>query len=308
MAADLSRFDLATWRERLAETFVPLDVEPLGSDSDFTARILDSSHGAVKAATVDVVAQPHTVRRPSSKTAQDSGTLLVSVQLTGTCLVRQDGREALLGPTDVAIYDSSRPYELHFPSGGHRQTVLQVPSDRLDPEVLNNRTAIRVPGNAGLGHALSPLLAAMPQAFPEVRMAEAERLIRSGLDLLGQCLRVSPETSGPGKLRHMAHEYLELHANDSTLGPEDIAAELHISVSHLHRVFQGSGKSVRRSLIEIRLRRAARDLRDNECGDRTIADIAYSHGFKDAAHFTRTFTEFYGVPPSVWRRNVDARY
>lgn len=302
MSTEVNRVDLATWRRRLSESFLPLDVDVLGRGGDFEARITGSEQGRLKARLVEVSAQPHVVR-PSTTNARDAeATLMISTQLSGTCVVRQDNREAILRPTDVAIYDSGRPYELFFPLGEHRQTVLQIPVDRVDAKSLRGRTAVRIAGTDGLGRAVSPLLSAIPSTFPEICVDDREELVRSSLALLNQCLwHVNPEVPRQRSLVDEARDYIRFHLDDPMLGPAAIAAELHVSVPYLHRLFQRTGTSVRRYLIELRLSCAATDLRDLELEGRTIAEIAFSRGFKDAAHFTRTFTRKYGVTPSVWR-------
>jgi AraC-like DNA-binding protein len=72
----------------------------------------------------------------------------------------------------------------------------------------------------------------------------------------------------------------------------------------LARLFRGTGRTVRQSIVQARIERCAVELRDPGRSDRTIAEIAYRNGFKDAALFTRVFVRHYGVPPSRWRRNV----
>ena len=62
-----------------------------------------------------VVAGSQHVRRTGSLIAQGNEEyLLASIQRRGTGRVEQDGRAATLSPGDIAFYDSTRPYTLHF--------------------------------------------------------------------------------------------------------------------------------------------------------------------------------------------------
>jgi AraC-like DNA-binding protein len=81
---------------------------------------------------------------------------------------------------------------------------------------------------------------------------------------------------------------------------------VHVSVGHLHRLFRDTGTTVNRSLVDLRVQRCAADLRDPRLRHRSVAEIAYGRGFKDAAHFTRAFAARHGTTPSDWRAAAPA--
>lgn len=294
--------DVGTWRDEVTRSFVRLDVAPLGAHAEFVGRITGAERGHVRADRVDVRGTPHVVRRSRAAARADGGQLLVSVQHRGTCVVRQDDREAVLGPSDLAVYDTARPYDLVFPQGDHCMTVLQVPRPLLALPRVDDRTAVRVPGGGGLGQAVISLLASLPRALPGTDAVDGERLVRSSLDLLGLCLGPQEEPQRRAELLlARARAFLEAHADDPTLDPEAVAAGIHVSVGHLHRLYRDTGTTVNRSLLDLRVARCAQDLRDPRLSGRTVADIAARRGFKDAAHFTRAFSARHGMPPSAWR-------
>ncbi len=49
------------------------------------------------------------------------------------------------------------------------------------------------------------------------------------------------------------------------------------------------------------MERCRADLAAPRLAARTITDIALSHGFNDAAHFSRLFKESYGMSPAEYR-------
>ena len=55
------------------------------------------------------------------------------------------------------------------------------------------------------------------------------------------------------------------------------------------------------------MNRASRLLADSRQADRTITDIAFSVGFKDASHFTRAFKNTHGCCPREYRRTASGR-
>lgn len=66
--------------------------------------------------------------------------LLASIQVRGHGRVEQDGRIAALTAGEMAFYDSTRPYTLHFDDSFH-QLVVQVPKKTLQPRDTRAMTA-----------------------------------------------------------------------------------------------------------------------------------------------------------------------
>lgn len=96
-----------------------------------------------------------------------------------------------------------------------------------------------------------------------------------------------------------------IHANlGERLTLQRLAAEAAVSESHLSHSFQQHFDcSVSDYIRDARLRAAARALRRS--GD-SAQQIAWSLGFSDQAHFTRTFKSVYGVTPTEYRSARDA--
>jgi len=103
------RFDY--WKHVLSDTFVPLEVSSPGGEADFRGRLRGCELGSLRL--IEVQAEPHTARRTARLVkAAPAGCYKIGVQLRGTSLLIQDGREALLTPGDFAVYDTDRPYSL----------------------------------------------------------------------------------------------------------------------------------------------------------------------------------------------------
>ena len=97
-------------------------------------------------------------------------------------------------------------------------------------------------------------------------------------------------------------EYILLHLVEPSLTPERIAAAHNISLRHLYRLWSHNQLGIAEWIIIERLARAAAALTDERQRRTTISMIAYSLGFRDAAHFSRRFRATYGVPPRIWRQ------
>jgi signal transduction histidine kinase/AraC-like DNA-binding protein len=95
------------------------------------------------------------------------------------------------------------------------------------------------------------------------------------------------------------HEAIDTNLGDENFGVEDLAREVAMSYSHLHRKLHAlTGIPPAQYVRRMRLQRALGMLRRNAG---TVAEIAYSVGFNSPAYFTKCFHEHYGAPPSAMK-------
>ena len=150
------------WHDAVSAAFVPLQTATT-STAAFVGELATAPLGVMLLACVS--GSPITVTRtPRMIRAADSGYLKVGVQTHGTCILTQDGREATLTPGDIAVYDTTRPYELLF-AHDYQMLVLMLPRQLLStrPHTLTDVTARRIPGHTGMGTVLSPFLTLLAQ-------------------------------------------------------------------------------------------------------------------------------------------------
>ena len=101
---------------------------------------------------------------------------------------------------------------------------------------------------------------------------------------------------GGGPARRRSRRWPGARLRDPGLTVAAIAAELHVSVSTLHRAFAGEPCIDRGvDLGAAPRRRARRPRATRRCAHRTIGDIAFSWGFCDASHFSRAFRARFGA-------------
>ena len=91
------------------------------------------------------------------------------------------------------------------------------------------------------------------------------------------------------------HEAVEAGLSDEDFGVDALAETVGVSRSVLYRRFRSLGETPNAFLRNARLARARGLLRQGAGG---VGEIAYAVGFKSVAHFSRSFREAYGVPPS----------
>ena len=99
-------------------------------------------------------------------------------------------------------------------------------------------------------------------------------------------------------------EYVESRLRDPDLTVAEVAARFGISKRYLHKLFEPTGQSFSRHVLERRLERVAGDLTAPELARTPIAGIAYRNGFSDLSNFNRRFKEHYGATPRDVRGTV----
>ncbi|MFT3798322.1 helix-turn-helix domain-containing protein [Microbacterium sp.] len=297
--------NISEFRAAVNDSFVPLQVTSTHADQ---FRGMIRSVGVDGVHVTDVHATDHVVERtPELIARNDKAYFKLGIMLAGTGLLIQDNREAVLSPGDLAVYDTSRPYSLVFDED-FRTMVVMFPRHfiTLPPEQVGQLTAVRIPGNEGLGVVVAPFLAQLAANLDRLRGTTGAMLTHSVLDLVTTVftheLGLDTAAADPHRaLMQRIYGYIDRDLASTDLGPASIAAAHFISTRHLHGLFQEQGTTVSTWIRTRRLERCRRDLVDPALADRPVAAIAARWGFVDAAHFSRAFKAAFNVSPSEYR-------
>ncbi len=296
------------WRHLIAESFVPLGASSSDADN-FRGRM--RSRRLDRVAVVEVTSTSHEVHRTPALIAQSRERYFkLNLQLEGTGLLIQDNREALLRPGDLSIYDTSRPYTLAFEEDA-RLMVVMFPWDALSlpPDCITQLSAVRMAAEGGLASIVGPFIAHLAENLDALSGPSGSRLATNALDLVSTMLHAELDIC-PDRMRPQAllaasvREYIDANLSDPMLSPASIAAAHFISTRHLHNVFHESGTTVASWIRSQRLDGARRELRDPLLAGMPVGAVACRWGFVDAAHFSRSFRDAFGVSPSDWRRGA----
>lgn len=91
---------------------------------------------------------------------------------------------------------------------------------------------------------------------------------------------------------------------DQDIDVEDVSHSVHLSYSHLSRLFKKyTGKTITWQLNNIRLSKAQRLLL---CSDKRISQVAREVGFNNEYYFCSLFKKYYGVSPGTFRHSKAA--
>lgn len=93
-------------------------------------------------------------------------------------------------------------------------------------------------------------------------------------------------------------DVVNANISSSEFSVEMLASEVGLSRVHLHRKLKELTNLPARDFIRsIRLREAARLLKEKKL---SVAEVAYATGFSNPSHFSNSFKEMFGVPPTVY--------
>lgn len=256
-----------------------------------------------------------TIRRTGRLAADDGApALFLGVQGSGSSVVLQGGRDAVLGAGDMALYDTSRPYTL-LNDGGIDHLYLRIPRDALAlPEhVLAAATGVRLAADSPLVRILARHLDAVAVEAGRATPREASLLAAPTLDLVRAAL-TSPLGDVPAArealqdaLVQRVTDYVEEHLADPDLTPARIAAAHHVSLRHLYAVLARADIRLSAWVREARLERCRAELAVR-AGAVTVAAVAHRWGFGDARNFSRAFRDAYGMSPREWSELARARH
>jgi len=308
---DVTQADrFAQWRHWISATFVPLECAPV-SREPFRGEVAHWELGELLVSRV--AAHPHLASRTRRMIAlRDAGYYKVGLLTQGSCHLSQDGRDALLQPGDLAIYDCRRPYTMVFDEP-HEMSFLMFPCERLrlPPAAVEEVLVTPVSSAQSTGSLVAPFLRRLVANLEQPGEPVNSRLADNVLDLLATLFgeRTGILPADPAALRRSlllnVHAWIDAHLGDPGLGPDAIARANHISVRYLHKLFQEQGTSVGSWVRERRLSNCRRDLEDPALAQRGVHAIARHWGFDDAAHFSKIFKACYGEPPGAYRQRAE---
>jgi AraC-like DNA-binding protein len=234
--------------------------------------------------------------------------IFLGVQLAGSSLIVQGGREAVLRPGDLAFSDSTAPYTL-LDDEGIRQHFFSIPmaSLALPYDAIRQLAAVTLsPGHpvADLAATYFRRLASRPDIFDEPGVAAVGRptieLVRALITTHLDASALAKESSEATLLLRIL-EYARAHLPEPGLNAVQIAAAHYISVRHLYNVLARGGISLGDWIRARRLEECRDELSRPGSRPETISSIAHRRGFTDLSSFGRLFRAAYGLSPSEWR-------
>jgi len=279
------------------EVFFPVVVE--SKPSSVTTRLRSRKAGNF-AVTEGLVYHPDPIRGVRSlmniKEKAEDRFILVGPK-SGSLIYRQYGREAILEAGKLALLNTRVPYEFERRTSGEF-ICYHLPGDavrRLLPRP-EHTCAVPIETRKGLGAVAVQHFETIWNEIDALSQDECEFLLSNALRLVFAAFghqRIETHSSGPRNLYDRAIALIDSGLPQANLTVRRIAAELGVTPSHLHSVFQKQNTTVGRTLLHRRLEMSKQDLTRGA----TVTETAYRWGFSDASSFSRAFKRFYGIAP-----------
>lgn len=292
-----SRFD--AWSHALSATH--LDWELIGHAKNFDADLTARAVGDMKL--VGCRCDPcEGFRSPVQIERSGSDFVGILFELSGSELVRQGEREALLRPGDFVLWDSSRSMQFRVLEPLSKMTILvpKIVMQRFLPN-LDQVAGMRVDGTESLGPLVGAHLRQLCAGLGTLEDEHLQMVIDMTMELVcaGIGARYGRGAEGRADKFSQVRRFILDHLADPDLSPTTIAASNSISLRYLHKLFAARGASVSRWILRQRLDRCRKAL-SSYGSDKSVTDVAFAWGFNDASHFSRTFKlEFGQTPRSV---------
>jgi AraC-like DNA-binding protein len=293
--------------EAIAATFVPVKINFADNGGPPSVYGAITDLGAMTICSVRSNAV--TVERTPEQARDDlTPSIFVGLQLQGSSLIVQDGKEVVLRPGELVIYESATPYVLADGSGiGQHQ--FRIPLNRLGL----SRDAIRqvCAVTLGPGDPVADLAASYLRELASRRdlfdLPGADAVSQPSIDLvravitthLGAAALVAESLHTTLQLRII--EYIRVNLRDPELNATKIAAAHHVSVRQLYKVLASQGILLGDWIRSHRLDESRKEIGNPANSAMSIAMIARRWGFADASSFARMFRTSYGMSPREWR-------
>lgn len=293
------------WREVICEAFTSLSP---AADSRKAFESSVSQRDIAGVLISDTKSKAQSIERGAREISRNpTPRFFINLQVSGTCLMRQDTREVLVRPGEFYLVDTTRPYQQDY-SDWH-VICVSIPRHLLEPLLISpaRSTAVCLSiSDGGLGTIAGSFIQSLQHCSESTGPAAKELLATSLVNVIAVALGGTSDAQGQGRasVTHGLLEAIRTHvkrnAADPDLSVSMVAAKFRISPRYVHKLFEGSECSFSQLVLEERLQRSAADLMARG-GDLPISAIAYRAGFGDLSHFCRAFRKRFGMSARDFR-------
>lgn len=237
-----------------------------------------------------------------------SSRVLVTLQDEGTVHISQDGRDCRLGPGEFCVIEPERPFSIETTEMLARSVYLERETVRSVMPYLHAFTACAVNGRSGAGMLFNSMLNDVFKLAPTLDEDTADSIAEALPHVLAAAFgSVNKEVACESSRLKAFHKqrvlrFVRSSLHNSKLDAAAIARRVNLSMRYVYALFEDESEPLMKWVWSERLERCARDLAAPGLKGRTVGEIAYSWGFSDVAHFSRTFRQRFGVSPREWRR------
>lgn len=278
------------------------------STPNFVGQMTNRSLGNCSIHGVNILTPHRAVRERT-----DDDLCFANIQISNQGARFNGNREVQMVQGSMLLYQGSEAYELDF-DGASESLVIAIPKTALEKRVTNLQVHLdeAIDYNPIKITMLAGLLRGVLSTSGETRQAVKDGLSEAVLNMLVATLYDCDEavqsapTFGSAAILQRIKAYINANLDDPNLNPVMTAETMGITVSYLHKIFLQNNTTLMQYVLAERLERCRKDIaKIDRAGG--ISQIAYSWGFNDASHFSRSFRKRFGISPRQYRADVLAR-
>ena len=234
---------------------------------------------------------------------------LIVVPLEDGLVLRSGGTHHIVPVEHVAVLPRTEDWTMAF-QRDMRALVLSVAADAFGGRKIS-------PAEFGMARALPPkgladvvarLLETTCNSFETLAEIEwtaiAQTLAELALTLVHRVEDTA--TAAPTALLNRICQTIERQLDDPDIPPARVTERRYLRALST-AVFEGTGDNFTRYIRERRLQRTSVDLANPSEAHHSVSEIAFRHGFNDAARFSRAFRDRFGMSPRAYRQQEAER-
>jgi len=251
--------------------------------------------------------------RPDRAFRNGGDDLLIAVNVRGSSVARQGGRELMLREGDAVIgtrgasgFTIARPMQGRFVGVRVPREPVALLLGRLDEAPIQVVPHCTEALNLLVTYA-SAITEALPLATPELQRIAVGHMH----DLMAAIIRATRNGRAIAEGRGIAAARLQAimsdicaHLGDSDLSVAEVAKRNRVTPRYVHKLFEDEGLTFSSFVLGQRLSRAHWILSDSHLASRNISSVAFDVGFGDLSYFNRTFRRRYGATPGEIRHSA----
>ena len=234
-------------------------------------------------------------------------------QVAGQSAMNHNDQAVQLAVGDVALVDAALPatYFANNGSEAWNTLTLSLPRQSLVSHLgFEPQGGLYRRGGTSPGRLLFNLLQDTDQTEGSALSPADSYMHLAVYDLVGALFAPSDPWLGS---RHSDTLFRRIHGiirdgfADPDFGPNEVAAEMGISLRYLQKLFTERGSTCTELIFALRLDHAARLVhRRSSLGtSQPLSEIAYACGFRDYTHFARKFRHRFGYAPGAYSVELD---
>ena len=290
--------DVEAWHNTICEAFSQTRYMPT-PDLPFSGELTQASLGRARMSRVHSSAgkferDVHAIRRDSFDG------FLIMLMLRGDMRLVQNDKSLLARHGQALIYRHGAPFELEFPDK-YWSVALWVEPDLMQrhcPQIANASASVVLPETTNGTLALTMVKELCINAISKGTY-DPTRLVGATLDVLSTTIE-QRELAEDTKSRWLVEKlatYVDQNIADTDLTLDTLVQIAGVSARTLNRTFGAEGTTPMRWVWDRRLDMAYDALSRSRV--RNVTEAAYSFGFKDIAHFSRSFSRKFGTAPNL---------